>query len=465
MRRAQQIRLGFAILLFSVGLQGVLLGEPGFGSIKKRKVTLQLRQPAAVRLANTTIAFRADAANPQYVPVVNSLATQLLVEMVGNEKTLVQKSNPADAAWVLGLRVTGYSVSNPQARTQTVGNSATTFTRWAGSLNASYQVIDHAGRVHDASNVSAKYDHEFDSSVGTKTVGGIAIPKIPLPGLSKKNNESVPHTLDDVRQILIDEVVGKIATKLGNTSQTVDVQVAAGDDHMNRAADFIEKKLWARAQEELDKIPAYSKPDQEAYRQYDLGLVYEGMAYEARTANDQKENLYKAQDYYDKALELNAKERYFVETIARTKDSVARYKTLGQMQQRDDQVKQTAPPPLPNIASAKGVPSQNPAATRTVASNTPANSAAISRLAPVPAKSGQKKALAVGDVIEMYSAGVPQDQIVAVIDASPVAFDPLDKDTVVAIAKAKLPVPIQNALRKKVGAPLLGVPVQGAAKK
>ena len=55
----------------------------------------------------------------------------------------------------------------------------------------------------------------------------------------------------------------------------------------------------------------------------------------------------------------------------------------------------------------------------------------------------------------MASAGVPEDQIVAVIDGSPVDFDPLDKDTVVAIARAKLSVRIQNALRKKVGAPLL----------
>ncbi len=65
------------------------------------------------------------------------------------------------------------------------------------------------------------------------------------------------------------------------------------------------------------------------------------------------------------------------------------------------------------------------------------------------------------DVIEMYSAGVPQDQIVGVINASPVVFDPNDKDTVLAIARAKLPLALQNELRKKVGAPLLGPAAPG----
>jgi hypothetical protein len=56
----------------------------------------------------------------------------------------------------------------------------------------------------------------------------------------------------------------------------------------------------------------------------------------------------------------------------------------------------------------------------------------------------------------MFRAGVPESQIVDIIRTSPVRFDPLDKDTAIALARAKLPVTLQNELRKKVGAPLLG---------
>jgi hypothetical protein len=54
----------------------------------------------------------------------------------------------------------------------------------------------------------------------------------------------------------------------------------------------------------------------------------------------------------------------------------------------------------------------------------------------------------------MRSAGVPDDQIVELIRASPVTFA-LDKDTLMAVAKSKMPVRIQNELRAKAGLPPL----------
>jgi hypothetical protein len=66
------------------------------------------------------------------------------------------------------------------------------------------------------------------------------------------------------------------------------------------------------------------------------------------------------------------------------------------------------------------------------------------------------KTLTANDVIEMFTAGVPQEQIVDMIRNSPVEYDYRDKDTALAIAKAKLPVRLQNELRKRVGAAPLG---------
>jgi hypothetical protein len=52
---------------------------------------------------------------------------------------------------------------------------------------------------------------------------------------------------------------------------------------------------------------------------------------------------------------------------------------------------------------------------------------------------------------------------VDIIQHSQVQFDALDKDTAIAIARAKLPLSLQNELRKKVGAALLG-PAKPAGK-
>jgi len=431
MRRYPRLLLPVVCLAVS----GILWAGPGFGTIKKRKIDLLIREPAAVRLTNTSIFFRGGSTNPEYVPVQASLLATLETEIISNDRTLVKAATQANAEWLLDIRVTGYSLPNPQTRTQMVGNTPVNMIRWSGSLAAAYQVLDKAGRPHDADNVSYKYDMEMDAAATTTNPS--ALGRLNIPGLgSKKDAKPAPRTTDDIKQILVKEVVDLIAAKLGNTTKSIELQIAAGDDHLNRAAEFIDQRLWSRAAEELDNTPAYAKPEEESYRQYDLGLVYEGMAYEAKNENDQRQNVYKAEEYYDKALELNHKEKYFVETVARTKEAVARFKAFEQMR-RADQKAQRPPVETASVAAPA-------VGTRAVAPSAAA------------APKQQTKALRIGDVLEMTSAGVPEDQVIEVIQSSPVEFNPTDKDTVIAIAKAKLSVRIQNELRKKVGAPLLG---------
>jgi tetratricopeptide (TPR) repeat protein len=214
--------------------------------------------------------------------------------------------------------------------------------------------------------------------------------------------------------------------------------VATGEARLDRASEFMEKKLWARALEEVEGGSALPKPEEESYREYDIGLVYEAMAYEPKSPDEQRTNFFKAMEHYDKALELNPKEKYFVETVARARDAVARYKTLETMQ-REDQQKQSKP----SVASVAVQPAPAPAAAPPP--STPP---------PPPAKPN----LNVAGIINMVQAGVPEDQIASMIQARPVDFDPLDTDTAIAIAKAKLSPALQNELRKKAGAPLLPVP-------
>ena len=493
MRAALVMRRSVVAAGLAAALPGFLFGDPGFGSLHKRKIDLPIRQPAAIRLANTLFAVTGSSANPAYVPVQESLMATLETELIANEHTLIKKP-PASAEWVLGLRVTGFSLPPPQQRTDNVGNSAVAHVRWTGSIHAAYQVLDHDGRAHDAGNVEYNYDKEFVA--GAKT-GSSVFNKVPIPGVKKQAPSEVPQTTEDVQQILIREVVKQIATKLGNTKQTLEVQIAAGDDHLNRAADFMEKRLWSRALEELDKMPGFPKPESEAYRQYDLGLAYEAMSYEASSFNEQRENLFKAAEYYDKALEMNQKERYFIETVARTKEAIARYKAFEGMQKEDRKkeaprvvVAQNEPPkvqaPLVQSAAQTTVqppaaqpPTAQPPAAQTPAAQTPKppppqppkplapkpqasvpSAAPSTAKAPAaakapPAKAAAPKALTISDVIEMFSSGVPEDQIAAIIQRSSVQFDPFDKDTAIAIAKAKLPVTLQNEMRKKVGAPQL----------
>jgi hypothetical protein len=293
-------------------------------------------------------------------------------------------------------------------------------------LNVAYQVVDKAGRVHDADNVMDEYDKEFQVNQQT----GFTIPGVKIPVVGQAPATGEPRTAEDVRQILVTNVVNRIAAQLGTTVETVPAQIAVGEDRLDRSATFIEQRLWARAIEELEKIPAFAKPEDESYRRYNLGLAYEAMSYDATGFATQRANLFQAQEHYDKAAELNPGQRYFVEVIARTKDSVARYRALDAAQRGD--LKQAAAP----------------------AAAAPAPAAAAAKAAA--------QALSVNDVIDMRSAGVPDPQIVELIRASPVTFA-LDKDTLMAIAKAKLPVALQNELRAKAGLPPLPAPTPAPA--
>ncbi len=262
-------------------------------------------------------------------------------------------------------------------------------------------------------------------------------------GKRPSQSEKVPSTEEDVKQELIRDVVVQIASKLGNTTRSIEVQVATGDSHLDRAGEFFDQQLWSRGLDELEKTPAFPKPEEESYRQYDLGLAYEAISYNSSNANDQRENIFKAAEYYDKALELNPKEKYFVATVARTRDALARYKELEQMAREDKKQKAATSP--------KAVAVEN---TSTQSSGSSANTST---------PQNATKALSVDDVIEMYNSKVSEDQITGVIQSSSVEFKPYDKDTVIKIAKAKLPVSLQNALRSKVGAPLLKVASTRAA--
>jgi hypothetical protein len=421
-----------ALLVLTMGVPS--FGSPGFGLVRKKVVVLQTRLPAAVRLANTTIAFTGSATDRQYTPVEASLLTNLETELLKNESTLTKKNSPSEAQWTLNARVTGYSLLNPQQKTQQVGKATTTTVHWVGTLNVAYQVLDRSGHSHAAGNVTANYDKSFAGN-------GSASSFLHMPSLGKQKGtaDKRPQTTEDVKQLLIKDVVSQIASALGNTSVALEVQVANGDDNLNEAATFMADKLWSRALDKLEATPAYAKPEDEAFRQYDIGVVYEALSYDSKDSADQRENIYKAAEYYDKALELRPKEKYFVDSVARSKEAVARFKAL------DDQSPTTKSGKHPQqVSAAKSAPASTVSQASKPASNT--------------------KTIRLEDVVEMIISGVPQDQIVEVIRSSPVEFDPRDKDTVIAIAKAKLPVSLQNELRKKVGAPTIASRTTAARK-
>jgi hypothetical protein len=425
------------VLAVMIASQFVATAGPGFSMIHRKNIELEVRKPALVRLANTSVAFTGNVTNPEYHAVLESLLTMLATEIVKHEKSLVVKQSPKDAEWTLFMNVTGYSAPNPRKDTQRSGNTTTVTDQWTGSLNVAYRVIDQKGRVHDADNVAVKYDKTSveGASKGANVFTGVTKR---IPGL--RNNDVVPHSNEELKQILIQKVLEEIGSKLGNTSVALPVKVATGEDHLNRAETFMSQRLWSRALQELESANAFPNPEDESYRLYDMGLVYEAMSYDAKTYKDQRANLFQSQEMYDKAMEMNRKEKYFVETVARLRDSIARYKTLDEQQKQDVRVSTPAPPP------ASPAPNRPPSDVKVGARGNGPTSGVTAPNANTAA-----------DIIRLYKSDIPKQQIIEIIQSAPLDFNPVDIPTVLALKEARVPIDLQNEMRKKVGAPPIRV--------
>ncbi len=167
------LTLGITIILLPSGLRA----DPGFGTLRKKKLDLQIREPAVVRLANASIAVTgsADRANTQ---VLESLLPTLETELLSNEKTLVKRA-PPEADYVISLKITSFSMARPQAANGVV--------HWNGSIRASYQVSGKGGKVFDAGNIR----YTYDKNVPAGSSGGVTTVMKKIPGTNRLRHQRI----------------------------------------------------------------------------------------------------------------------------------------------------------------------------------------------------------------------------------------------------------------------------------
>ena len=72
-RRPVALMVGITILAAPT----LLFADPGFGTLRRKVMDLRTRRPALVRLANTSLALRSNASDPQYQNALASLVASL----------------------------------------------------------------------------------------------------------------------------------------------------------------------------------------------------------------------------------------------------------------------------------------------------------------------------------------------------------------------------------------------------
>jgi hypothetical protein len=91
-----------------------------------------------------------------------------------------------------------------------------------------------------------------------------------------------------------------------------------------------ETGLWERALETFETAPAFPKPQEDAYRLYNIGVAYEALAYQTDDQKAIMKYLDQAAINYGKAIDAKPDEKYFLEPQKRIETAIAHYKELDQ---------------------------------------------------------------------------------------------------------------------------------------
>lgn len=424
-----KIRLAVVTVVTAAALASVPAGAQGFGRVKK-KITLQRRLPSAVHLQQSKISVKVTAENSRNADVAQTLRDALETELLKNDPKLATDDQHPDVK--IECIITELNAPQPKTITRKVasekGLTDQQFLEVSGTMRVAYKAVDaHSGRTVDAYNVAETYQHELEGggggNVGTKTYHDLKHQFNRIkPGKKETSSTSLDpdlvQTPAQVAQVMIEREVKDIASRLVDTTENVEVLLGRGRlDDTDRLA---EQGLWSRMAEELETMKPFPKPEDDAYRLYNLGVAYEAMAYAAKDPKAAKGFLEQAAINYGEAVDDDKSEKYFLEPQTRIETAAAHYRLI------EERAAEPAAPPAATMA-ASGAGASSPPAARdsavTPSQGGPAvrKTSSSSRAKP---SAGGVKPLTDQDVIDLAKAGMDEENLIANIrGAKSVDFD------------------------------------------
>jgi hypothetical protein len=307
----------------------VLLSGQGFGKIKKT-VVLERKLPAAVKLPGDSFAVKATSERPQDKTSADKLQAMVETTLVRYNSHLQLNPDKPDTEIVLKVLLCD-ALATPEKTTALTGKNKgqqqVTGVKVNGRLQLTYQARTRAGKFVDAEPIDIKYEHEFNQVTGAIEETKKLLGHMPLVGSKhKEEQETDPQTTDDVIQILVNQAAQRVAARLVNTDERVEVLLARGAlDSANRYADAGQ---WTRFVEELETLSPLPRLEDDAYRLYNIGVGNEALGYKADTPAGAKRYFEQAVVQYRKAGEANPGERNFIEPVNRIEIALEHYKQL-----------------------------------------------------------------------------------------------------------------------------------------
>jgi len=356
--RARSIGTAAVLVIAAVSLS---LNAQNFG-MSKTKVTLQRKLPALVQLPGHTIRVRVTA-HPEQADLASDLQAQLQTELLKDDPHLQDEENNPDVT--VSCQITNYARPQRNVRQQpSVGNQPPqVITRITGSVTVAFQAKARDGHAVGSSNVNVNYDQEFDASgnnVSHGIMGGLSSSWHRLKG-NQTEEEKAP-TDAELRSLLIDSAVHRVAENIVNTNESIEVFLAKKGGAIDEGDKQAEAGLWERALETFETAKPFSKKDEDSYRLYNIGVANEALGYAAEDPKSAMKFLDEAAINYGKAIDAKPEEKYFLGPQKRIETAIAHYRRL-------EEARNAPPPPPPPPPVTTPPPSSTPPPAPVVATN------------------------------------------------------------------------------------------------
>ena len=201
--------------------------------------------------------------------------------------------------------------------------------RITGKLDVSFQAKDAKGRVLISDNIDSTYDREFDSagnSTSHGVFGQVSGTFSHVKGGAK--SEDGPPTPSELRSRLIIDAVQQIAEHLVTPTKQSKSIWRKEKGRSTKATRMPRQDCGNARWRPSRPHPHSPKPEDDAYRLYNIGVAYEALAYQAEDEKATMKYLDQAAINYGKAIDAKPDEKYFVDPQKRIETAIAHYKEL-----------------------------------------------------------------------------------------------------------------------------------------
>jgi tetratricopeptide (TPR) repeat protein len=419
-----------AVTALAIASTSLYVQAQNFG-MAKTKVNLERKLPALYHLPGNTIRVRVTG-HANEADLANDLQMQLETELLKDNSQLQDDENNPEVT--INCQITNYDHPAPIFIKQpAIGNQPpATNVRITGHLDVAFQAKTRDGRVLGSDNVQVNYDQQFDSAgnnVSHGIMGGLHSSWHRIKGgKGTDDQEDQAPTAPELRSLLLDSAVHRIAENIVNTKESIEVFLAKNKGPIDEGDKAAEAGLWERALETFETAQPLAKHEDDAYRLYDIGVANEALGYAAGDPKSAMKFLQEAAIDYGKAVDAKQSEKYFLGPQRRIETAIMHYRKLEEEKNAPPPVMVAAnPPPEPKPDPTPAAPKTAAATTKPAAATvktTPATHHAAATRSGTTQSGNSARALNNAQIIAMAKAGMAEDTIAAAVKtAKAVDFD------------------------------------------